>query len=709
MDRFTVPRVVWMVTTPVSPSNPGWACHRPVPDNILPERAAIKPAPQQTPSPPRSLRLFSVRFCEGDVEFTADMPPIPVPILGLFVSLEGGGGRRKHEYSPPTQGEPGSITGRFTPSFFASGNLAGQCRWLAGFLGDLPVSPALSLRRCFILNSITLNGSQDLDIKSHPDLFTHSFPWSRGGVVHKLRCRFTPCTTLAHAHGLAVILLSSHLGERASIPGGVAPGFSHVGILPDAAGFFGALPVSPTLAFQHYSILTSLHPDWLLKTSILRATQICPRQPTPSFPCTLIWQTSQHVRTRAFHRVAFVVSKPGAYLADNNLKLLKAYFIFLYVPHPERWLSGKSWTCFQEEPGSITGLAILIFVLPLRRNTARLARRNDEALGVRVSVARIAPSLLDLGRGVPTGVEPTLKGKDKQWLVGVFRRQVAAVSRASRHSTNAAAVGRSVGIARFRTIRPRPTPYAIEPRSLFVWLAALAAPTRLLCCAREATWRPSGGRHLRRLCHDRRGVVAFLGHSAAGTAITCTDDTLRQKNAGCVRIRQLRALKGCSRDEAADLGQGTDKDVFRASSGRKDPFAYRMKRITAKPRGFVVLEVAAIDLEAGVQTTPKVVKGTGEDMLRDGIGTGPLLKDSSCISQGSSYFLYCLYHGARPITPIRIGNHARRHASRQKGIGQPWPAIGAMTTFLSVLTAKLSLEETGKNRHRRRKKPVDRI
>ncbi|KAJ8895981.1 hypothetical protein PR048_001322 [Dryococelus australis] len=37
-------------------------------------------------------------------------------------------------------------------------------------------------------------------------------------------------------------------------------------------------------------------------------------------------------------------------------------------------------------------------------NTARLARRSDEALDVHVSVARIAPSLLlDLGRGVPTG------------------------------------------------------------------------------------------------------------------------------------------------------------------------------------------------------------------------------------------------------------------------------------------------------------------
>ncbi|KAJ8888586.1 hypothetical protein PR048_008078 [Dryococelus australis] len=42
-------------------------------------------------------------------------------------------------------------------------------------------------------------------------------------------------------------------------------------------------------------------------------------------------------------------------------------------------------------------------------NTARLARRSDEALGVRVTVARIAPSLLDLGLRVPTGVHPTLK------------------------------------------------------------------------------------------------------------------------------------------------------------------------------------------------------------------------------------------------------------------------------------------------------------
>ncbi|KAJ8879834.1 hypothetical protein PR048_020451 [Dryococelus australis] len=47
-------------------------------------------------------------------------------------------------------------------------------------------------------------------------------------------------------------------------------------------------------------------------------------------------------------------------------------------------------------------------------NSARLARRSDEALEVRVSVARIVPSLLDLGRGVPTGVHRILKRAPKR-------------------------------------------------------------------------------------------------------------------------------------------------------------------------------------------------------------------------------------------------------------------------------------------------------
>ncbi|KAJ8888387.1 hypothetical protein PR048_007877 [Dryococelus australis] len=43
-------------------------------------------------------------------------------------------------------------------------------RW---FSRGSPVSPSLSFRRCSILTSITLIGSQDLDVKNHPNLYTH--------------------------------------------------------------------------------------------------------------------------------------------------------------------------------------------------------------------------------------------------------------------------------------------------------------------------------------------------------------------------------------------------------------------------------------------------------------------------------------------------------------------------------------------------------
>ncbi|KAJ8887697.1 hypothetical protein PR048_013915 [Dryococelus australis] len=63
-----------------------------------------------------------------------------------------------------------------------------------------------------------------------------------------------------------------------------------------------------------------------------------------------------------------------------------------------------------------------------------------------------------------------------------------------------------------------------------------------------------------------------------------------------------------------------------------------------------VLEVAAIDLEAGVQTTPKVVKGTGEDMLRDGIDTVSLDRHMNkvlrpkavLISHNAGYYTTCI-------------------------------------------------------------------
>ncbi|KAJ8882948.1 hypothetical protein PR048_014787 [Dryococelus australis] len=74
------------------------------------------------------------------------------------------------------QGDPGSIPGRVTPDF----RMWESCRTMpmvGVFSRGSPVSPALSLRRCTILTLFTLIGSQDLDVKSHPNLFTH-LPYS---------------------------------------------------------------------------------------------------------------------------------------------------------------------------------------------------------------------------------------------------------------------------------------------------------------------------------------------------------------------------------------------------------------------------------------------------------------------------------------------------------------------------------------------------
>ncbi|KAJ8871811.1 hypothetical protein PR048_028151 [Dryococelus australis] len=68
-------------------------------------------------------------------------------------------------------GDPGSIPGRITPDF----RMWETCRTMplvGEFSRGSPVFPALSFQRYSILIFITLIGSQDLDVKSHPHLFT---------------------------------------------------------------------------------------------------------------------------------------------------------------------------------------------------------------------------------------------------------------------------------------------------------------------------------------------------------------------------------------------------------------------------------------------------------------------------------------------------------------------------------------------------------
>ncbi|KAJ8867600.1 hypothetical protein PR048_031402 [Dryococelus australis] len=123
--------------------------------------------------------------------------------------------------------------------------------------------------------------------------------------------------------GSVASALASHQSDPDSIPGGPAPGFPHVGAVPDDA-------------------------------TCLRVSSGYSRFPSPCIPAPL------------HHRVLFHVMFRDDGFAQYSVT---------------------------------TG------------NTARLARRSDEALCVRVSVARIAPSLLDLGRMFPTGSIPLLNSK----------------------------------------------------------------------------------------------------------------------------------------------------------------------------------------------------------------------------------------------------------------------------------------------------------
>ncbi|KAJ8866393.1 hypothetical protein PR048_032236 [Dryococelus australis] len=79
-----------------------------------------------------------------------------------------------------------------------------------------------------------------------------------------------------------------------------------------------------------------------------------------------------------------------------------------------------------------------------RKHCSRLARRSDEAIGVRVSVARIAHSHLDLERGVPTGVHPSLKYPPRIFSV---KKNQKIISDQSRRRNN---VRRREGDTRWR-------------------------------------------------------------------------------------------------------------------------------------------------------------------------------------------------------------------------------------------------------------------
>ncbi|KAJ8873466.1 hypothetical protein PR048_024284, partial [Dryococelus australis] len=82
--------------------------------------------------------------------------------------------------------------GRVAPDFRMCES-CGTMPLVGGFSRGYPVSPVPSFWRCCILISITLIGSQDLDVKSRPNLFTHSVYVVDNSCVRANLVRCTSC------------------------------------------------------------------------------------------------------------------------------------------------------------------------------------------------------------------------------------------------------------------------------------------------------------------------------------------------------------------------------------------------------------------------------------------------------------------------------------------------------------------------------------
>ncbi|KAJ8867454.1 hypothetical protein PR048_031256 [Dryococelus australis] len=254
--------------------------------------------------------------------------------------------------------------------------------------------------------------------------------------------------------GAVVRLLASYYGEPGSVLGGVDPEFSHVGIEPDDAS--GRRVFSGISRFSRPCIPVLLHTDLSSPSSALKTTMLRSAQISPLHSNTL-QRSSRGSKVKPAAR-AIVISRPrvgggslsrppgetrSSYRLDCSpptkanrvqpLAMPVPYFL-MWVYHPGQYLWSAGFfsgiSCFSRpfipelHHSHLISLSLALKTsllratqysqlnstknAPLRRNTASLARRSDEALGVRVSVARIAPSLLDLGRGVPIKVHPTL-------------------------------------------------------------------------------------------------------------------------------------------------------------------------------------------------------------------------------------------------------------------------------------------------------------
>ncbi|KAJ8869208.1 hypothetical protein PR048_030780 [Dryococelus australis] len=287
------------------------------------------------------------------------------------------------------------------------------------------------------------------DASRFPQLKQRDFPRPTRTVPN------CPLSSSAFACSLGEFLTPSSRWMEAtgSTPGEDIPGFSHVGIVLDHSSgrriFSGisrfSRPYIPALLHSHFS-----SPSSALETSMLRATQISPLH--SNINIYYFYQRAQHFihftldaqrlqslvtgiarRSHSITHLELIVlndletlntgAHRGLYspvgLTQNVLRTTScaegqtgvARISIALSRHASVSRDGPFVNSARASPVAGDALGILSFAGPrgmarirtrIQRydgNTARLARRSDEALGVRGSVARIALSFLDLARG----------------------------------------------------------------------------------------------------------------------------------------------------------------------------------------------------------------------------------------------------------------------------------------------------------------------
>ncbi|KAJ8869179.1 hypothetical protein PR048_030749 [Dryococelus australis] len=296
---------------------------------------------------------------------------------------------------------------------FASGNRAALCRCSAGFLGDLPFPPPLhsgaapyslqspssslktSLLRAAQISSLYLLICCVYDIDDITCNLTYFTNRVRGGGRAAVPIK-PGISGAAVAERLAYSRLTK--ANRAQFPAGSLPDFlttETCRTMPLVGRFSRGSPVSPTPSFQCRSIRVSITLIGSQDLAVKSRPNLFTHSPHPSVLYSVKMENScLFIRIFCFRESDQSDVRP---VRRPTKVEIESTFVGLSELRFRRRDLAPDWLMNENFSSVLVLFSRTVGTASRRKHcTARLARRSDEAPGVRVIVARIAPSLIDL-------------------------------------------------------------------------------------------------------------------------------------------------------------------------------------------------------------------------------------------------------------------------------------------------------------------------